>query len=244
IQAECTLLLSTLNKEFENLKQFATAASLETVKLKRTSGTTRQTADLGDVRKWIFGDIEEYGRVLVDIQVDIKELKLQRVSLRKAIKELDSNMLKVNMRKEEIIRFNKAKTDAEFAKMLKIWTLAPEYSETQLQPRKNIRAIRDHVQKLEDHIQASKKKINELRTGRPSIRQVLSSEPGVPTVVSQLDRRPPSLDTVNRTFRNIDIAIDQQKQQVPQLRRRMARLEISGVVGAQDQFASFLFLLP
>lgn len=45
----------------------------------------------------------------------------------------------MNTRKEEIVRFNKAKTDAEFAKMLKIRTLAPEYSETQSQLRKKIR---------------------------------------------------------------------------------------------------------
>lgn len=59
-----------------------------------TSGVTRQKADLGDPSKWVFGDIEEFGRVLADVQVDVKELKLQRVSLRKAMKELDSNMLK------------------------------------------------------------------------------------------------------------------------------------------------------
>jgi len=62
--------------------------------LKKTSGITHQTPDLGDPRKWIFGDIEEYGRVLVGVQVDVKELKLQRMSLRKAMKELDSNILK------------------------------------------------------------------------------------------------------------------------------------------------------
>ncbi|KAH0833488.1 hypothetical protein J3R83DRAFT_12612 [Lanmaoa asiatica] len=220
MQAECRLLLTTLTNEFENLKQLATAASLEAVELKKISGISHQKADLGDPHKWVFGDIEEYGRVLVDVQVDVKELKLQRVSLRKVLKELASNMLKVTTRKGEIMRFNKAKTDAEFAKMLKIRTLAPEYSETQSQLRKNIRAIKDRVQKLEDHLQASKKRINELRTGRPSIRQV-----------------PPSLDTVNRTFRNIDIAIDQQKQEVSQLRHRMAKLEISGGVGTRDQLA-------
>lgn len=53
-----------------------------------------QKADLGDPDMWVFGDIEEHGRVLVDVQVDVKELKLERVSLRKALKELDSNMLK------------------------------------------------------------------------------------------------------------------------------------------------------
>lgn len=40
------------------------------------------------------------------------------------------------------------------------------------------------MQKLEDHLQASKKRINELRTGRPSIRQVLPPELDVPTVCS------------------------------------------------------------
>jgi nucleoporin NUP159 len=67
---------------------------LKTGELKKSSGVTRQKADLDDPRELIFGDIEEFGRVLVDVQVDVKELKLQRVSLRKAMKELDSNILK------------------------------------------------------------------------------------------------------------------------------------------------------
>ncbi|KAG8212928.1 hypothetical protein J3R82DRAFT_11286 [Butyriboletus roseoflavus] len=212
MQAECLLLLSTLAQS--SLRTATAAMSME---LKTTSGIINQKVDLGDPRKWKLGDIEEYGRVLANVQVDVKELKLQRVSLRKSLKELDSNMLKVTTRKEEIIRFNKAKTDVEFAKMLKIRTLAPEYSETQSQLRKNIRAIKDRVQKLEDHLQTSKKRINELRTGRPSL-------------------RPPSLDTMNRTFRNIDITIDQRKREVSQLRRRLAKLEISGGVGTWDQF--------
>ena len=42
-------------------------------------------------------------------------------------------------RSEEIARFNKAKTDEEFAKMLKSRTLGPEHSETQAQLRKATR---------------------------------------------------------------------------------------------------------
>ena len=49
--------------------------------------------------------------------------------------------------------------------------------------------------------------------------------------------RPPTLDTVNRTFRNIDTAIDQQKQDVSQLRYRMTKLEISGNVSTRHQVA-------
>lgn len=63
-------------------------------KLQKKSGVAHQMFDLADPRKWAFGDIEEYGRLLVDIQVDVKELKLEPTSLRKFLKELDSNMLK------------------------------------------------------------------------------------------------------------------------------------------------------
>ena len=40
---------------------------------------------------------------------------------------------------------------------------------------------------------------------------------------------------MNRTFRNIDINIDQRKREVYQLRHRLAKLEISGGVGTRDQ---------
>lgn len=42
-------------------------------------------------------------------------------------------------RREEIARFNKAKDDKDFARMLKARTLGPEHSETQTQLRKSIR---------------------------------------------------------------------------------------------------------
>ena len=43
------------------------------------------------------------------------------------------------MRKEEIVRFSKANSDAEFAKMLKSRTLGPEHLETQAQLRRDVR---------------------------------------------------------------------------------------------------------
>jgi hypothetical protein len=42
-------------------------------------------------------------------------------------------------RKEEILRFNRAQTDTEFAKMLKSRTLGPEHLETQSQLRRDIK---------------------------------------------------------------------------------------------------------
>jgi nucleoporin NUP159 len=42
---------------------------------------------------------------------------------------------------------------------------------------------------------------------------------------------------MNRTFRNIDIAIDQQKQEVSKLRLRMAKLDITEGAGPRDKLA-------
>ncbi|KAH9178383.1 hypothetical protein EDB89DRAFT_1930924, partial [Lactarius sanguifluus] len=53
--------------------------------------------------------------------------------------------------------------------MLKSRFLSPEQTELQTQLRRNIRSIQDRVTKMEDHLQASKKKLNEFKTGRPSI---------------------------------------------------------------------------
>ncbi|KAL4081178.1 hypothetical protein J3A83DRAFT_4367612 [Scleroderma citrinum] len=214
MQAECANLLSALTKELENLRTLAANASRQTAEVrKKTPGATHTKVDLADSLKWLFGDMKEYGRVMLTLQEDFRELKQQRVTLRKALRELDSNMLKALTKKEEIVRFNKARTDAEFAKMLKVRTLGPEYLEIQSQLRRDIRAVRDRVQKLEDNLQASKRRLQEFKTGKPSF-------------------RPPSLDTINRTLRNIDIAIGQQRHDVQSLRSRISNLDISsdGVV--------------
>ncbi|KAH7884574.1 hypothetical protein F5I97DRAFT_1812802 [Phlebopus sp. FC_14] len=213
MQTECLYLLQTLARELENLKSFAAEASQKALDIKKTSGVAHHKLDLGETRKWVLGDVKEYGRILTDVQADVRALKEQRVLLRKSLRDLESNMLKAGTRKEEIVRFNRAKTDAGFAKMLKVRTLGPEYLETQSQLRRDIRAMRESVQKLEDHLQMSKKRLNEFKTGKPSL------------------SRAPSLDTVSRTFRNIDIAIEQQKREMNKLRIRMSKLDTLSLNG-------------
>lgn len=90
------------------------------------------------------------------LQKELVELKDVRSGYSKAIRELETAMLKgksraipissyldkcsaATMRKEEIVRFSKANSDAEFTKMLKSRTLGPEHLETQAQLRRGIR---------------------------------------------------------------------------------------------------------
>lgn len=48
------------------------------------------------------------------------------------------------MRKEEVVRFSKAKDDADFSKMLKARSLGPELLETQIQLRRGVRVWIPH----------------------------------------------------------------------------------------------------
>ncbi|KAH9029881.1 hypothetical protein EDB85DRAFT_1965294 [Lactarius pseudohatsudake] len=152
-------------------------------------------------------DVEGLARTIRESEREIEQLELARGEDRATIRELEIGVFKAKTRKEEITRFDKAQSDVEFGKMLKSRFLSPEQTELQTQLRRNIRSIQDRVTKLEDHLQASKKKVSEFKTGRPSI-------------------KPPSFDTINRTSRNIDLAIRQQTVDVSALSARVAKLNL------------------
>lgn len=119
-------------------------------------------------------------------------------------------------RKEEIERFSKASKDTDFARMLKARMLSPDHLETQSQLRREIRVrllwcicmllplmtsrqtIRGRLQQLEDYIQSSKKKLNSVKSGKPTIKYVLLVFPrGCLCLPNRLGLRPWILSTVH-----------------------------------------------
>ncbi|KAF8072174.1 hypothetical protein FPV67DRAFT_1371218, partial [Lyophyllum atratum] len=206
MQRECMIVVKTVHDELSNLGRLAEQHKQRLEEMHSRKGG-RQREDLFDEKKWSPASAGVFGQVLVQFEKDLDELRDLRNLERQTVKEIQGSMLKAGTRKEEISRFNKAKSDREFAKMLKARTLGPEHLETQTQLRRNIRTMRDRVQKLEDHLKESKKKLAQVKTGRPGLRA-------------------PSLDTINRTYRNIDLAIHQQSHQITHLKKRVAKLRI------------------
>ncbi|KIL59565.1 hypothetical protein M378DRAFT_169073 [Amanita muscaria Koide BX008] len=208
MQKECAQLYNTMNQELQELRQLAQEASKKRQELEKSRGGSRRKADLGDASKWGLVDVAQFGQSMKQFGPELLELLELRVELKQKIRQIETKMLKAGTRKEEIARFTKAQNDKEFAKMLKTRTLGPEHLETQTQLRRSMRIIRDRVQKLEEHLQASKKKLAEANSGKPSFKA-------------------PTLDTVNRTYRNINLAISLQTEEIADLSERISKLRVS-----------------
>lgn len=142
------------------MRKAAERATVKRLELGKPAGGSRRKAELGDVAKWGLADAAQFGQVLLQYQQDLDSLKGLREKQTHALRSLQTNMLKgmfffqtsifistlcsAGTRKEEISRFNKAKDDNEFSKMLKARTLGPEHLETQTQLRRNIRVSTDY----------------------------------------------------------------------------------------------------
>ncbi|KAI0774968.1 hypothetical protein BD413DRAFT_290325 [Trametes elegans] len=208
MQTECLYLFSSLAKELEELKALASRARAQTAQLNKPGSGTKTAQDLLDPTKWVMGDLTQFKHIMKEVERELEKWEKEKATCISYIRELESDMLKATTRKEEIARFSRASQDVEFARMLKARALNPEHLETQAQLRREIRAIRGRIQQLEDHIQASKKKLNSVKNAKPTL-------------------KPPSLDTINRTYRNIDLAIEQEEQDVSNLADRVAQLDLS-----------------
>ncbi|RDB29456.1 hypothetical protein Hypma_014815 [Hypsizygus marmoreus] len=218
MQKQCAELVMIMTQELAKLQQLVEDLT-KSMEVTKSRGGSRRNADLGDSSKWALEDVVQFGQVLRQYEKDLEEMEESRASQKQTIREIQSSMLKAGTRKEEISRFNKANRDKDFAKMLKARTLGPEHLEAQTQLRRNIRAMRDRIQKLEDHLKASKKKLAQANSGTPGLKA-------------------PSLDTINRTYRNIDIAVQQQAADVAKLSSRISKLNLSSTALATTTSSS------
>ncbi|PIL29894.1 transporter [Ganoderma sinense ZZ0214-1] len=205
---EFTHLYNTLTRDLDDLKTLATQASLRAAQLRWSDGRAKTADDLTEPTKWVMSDLTQFNHIVKQVELGLEKWEKEKATCILHLRDLESDMLKGSTREEEVERFSKASKDAEFARMLKQRTLTPDHLETQVQLRRDVRAIRGRIQQLEEYIQASKKKLNSVKNGKPSF-------------------KPPSLDTINRTYRNIDAAIEQEEDDLANLAERIAQLELT-----------------
>ncbi|EED81972.1 predicted protein [Postia placenta Mad-698-R] len=196
MQMECMRLFSTLAREMEKVNSEAQqAAKLRVLQYQPGSGS-RTMADLNEPKKWTLADTSRLKLIGDSLEKQLSALRNEYTTLMEGIHELESQFLRASMRKEEIVRFSKASMDAEFARMLKARTLGPEHLETQSHLRRDIRNLREKIQQLEEQVEAAKKRLSRLKTGKAAV----------------------------MICRNIDVAIEQQREKVTGLSTRSAKV--------------------
>ncbi|KAF7306316.1 hypothetical protein MIND_00422800 [Mycena indigotica] len=203
MQKECALLFAAMARGLEDFKTLAQTASQKRVEL----GRSARPSDTGEQSKWSLRDATQFGRTMKSYEQELQNLKETEAQWEKRIRDLENNLLKAGTRREEVGRFLKAQHDKDFAKMLKARSLGPEHLETQTHLRRTVRAVQDRVQKLESHLHEHKKRLSRADSGKPGLRA-------------------PTLDTLNRTFRNMDMALDKQSHDVEKLHTRISKLNL------------------
>jgi nucleoporin NUP159 len=144
-------------------------------------------------------------------------------------------------RKEEIARFSKAVNSPDFARMLKTRNLGPEHLEKQARLRKQVRVcvfVLCRFMRLTSCRTSMTGWRNWRATCKPPRRnwrgksqeELALSESKILkstwTPVLIATSRAPTLDTINRTYRNIDIAIARQMEDINKLSSRMSKLDL------------------
>ncbi|KZV61757.1 hypothetical protein PENSPDRAFT_693128 [Peniophora sp. CONT] len=202
LQAEFLNLFVGLNKELEDLGVLAQDAERKTKEMTNPPPAPpgRSAITIGIVQ-----DVRQATRELAD---DMRYLQTSFKEDEGFVRELETGVLRAKTRKEVVAKFDAAKDDAGYSKIMKSQSLNPDHSEQQTQLRRSIRTISERVAQLEGKLQADKRRLEEARTGKSRI-------------------KPPSLDTVNRTFRNIDLAIEQQSADVAALSARISKLDLT-----------------
>ncbi|VDC04817.1 unnamed protein product [Peniophora sp. CBMAI 1063] len=202
LQAEFLNLFLGLNKELEELGALAQDAERRTQEMinppPAPPGRVVPTMDM----------VQSVGKQVHGLVDDLEYLRTSFEEDQGFVRELETGLLRAKTRKEVVAKFDAAKDDEGYSRIMKSQSLNPDHSEQQTQLRRSIRTITERVAQLEGKLQADKRRLEETRLGKSRI-------------------KPPSLDTVNRTLRNIDMTIEQQSAEIAGLSARVSKLDLA-----------------
>lgn len=152
--------------------------------------------------KYSFGDLDPFKSLIAKLHEKVRLLLEEGKVDKLLLAELQNLALISETKREELSRWVKAKDDPDFAKILKSRSLGPEHTENQLRLRKLLQITSTRLQQCEDIMQALQKKLNQEKTGKAVFQA-------------------PTLDTIDRTCRNIKMALEERTEIVDKLSERV-----------------------
>ncbi|ORY04091.1 hypothetical protein K493DRAFT_153166, partial [Basidiobolus meristosporus CBS 931.73] len=156
---------------------------------------------------WTLGDLSEVVQLTCDLSREAETLKEKSLITKKQVLEMQGDILKIEMKREEAARFLRAKEDPDYAKLVKVRQLGPEHSDNQQKLRRYSQTVNDRIEELEGHLAFLKNS---------------SKYSG-----SKRGMEAPSLDTIFRTIRNISSAVKDHSNNLENLTAGINRLNLN-----------------
>lgn len=149
------------------------------------TATARTVQALFEPQHWLLGDVADVKALIPDVRSIVQKMSDQSAEHQRRIPMLRSLQLKAEAKQEETARFIRARSDPEFAQLVRVRQLGPEQAESQTQMRKKVAELSERAVELEEHLNLLRAQLNNERNHRSTFRS-------------------PSLDSINRATRNIN----------------------------------------
>ncbi|QRW04056.1 structural constituent of nuclear pore protein [Ceratobasidium sp. AG-Ba] len=207
VEVEFNKLLEQMATEFNKLRQDTVTLCERHAQKAHANIPTPTLQSTSSSSKWSLGDLEALKQVTTLVAKEVDQLQGLNKDFVSQMTELQPGAEKVHAKKNEIARYIRAKKDPKYTRLLKSRTSSPEHLETQTKLRKSIQVVRDRTRQLEDFMASQKSRMQKQKEGRREFKV-------------------PSLDTINRTMRNIDTALTQKSDEIAALTARVDRLKL------------------
>ncbi|KAG8830152.1 hypothetical protein FRC17_005344 [Serendipita sp. 399] len=167
--------------------------------------------------QWNPNNFELIKRTLSHAEEALTALKGRTLDLQQSISDIQSSALLTEARREEASRYFKARQNPEFfEKIIKPRGLGPEHAENQLKLRKGFQLESSRVKELEEAILKLKHKVDSFKAGKQTVQA-------------------PSLDTIQKSFKNMEYYLSGVTDQVVQLTARIDSLPPKMAVASRPQ---------
>lgn len=175
----------TIEKELKVLRSNVARCAAFQAELREASERPGSTSDFANQAIWTFGDLDTMVKLAKDLGADVSAFGERTLAQRRKTTELQSQLLKAEVKREEAARFIRARSDPDFAKLVRVRQLGPEHAESQLKLRKATQATKEALAALEEHIAVLKRRVQDDKLGKTQ------------------GMKAPTLDSMRRTVRNI-----------------------------------------
>nr|XP_018265939.1 uncharacterized protein I303_02316 [Kwoniella dejecticola CBS 10117]OBR88097.1 hypothetical protein I303_02316 [Kwoniella dejecticola CBS 10117] len=200
-------IILTLSDDIQNLQAVLASNARHHKAFNATDLPTITPENLAAHDIIAFSSITQLTSIVEELSRELKELRNDDNGAELKLAELQSRMLKTDMKTGQADKFLKARHDPSFAKVMQVKDLSPEQAASQTTLRKAVQVAESKIEDLDASITGLRRRAEQREQGKATSQQ-------------------PALERVQRSVRNIDAAIRDRQQTIDELARRIGGIGI------------------